>query len=76
MQNSLFSESEKNKNTGKLGRYKLMEIKTKSGYQKALKKRAELLEAYSFLSTASADSLDKQISEVDAQIERYEAQGT
>lgn len=51
-----------------------MEINTESDYKKALKKRSDLLEAYSFLGTANADSLDKQISEVDAQIERYEAQ--
>ena len=51
-----------------------MEINTESDYKKSLKKRSDLLEAYSFLGTANADSLDKQISEVDAQIERYEAQ--
>lgn len=51
-----------------------MEIKTEKEYQEALKKRSDLLEAYSFLGTANADSLDKQISEVDTQIGRYEAQ--
>jgi|GEM_PF-5616742 len=49
-----------------------MKLKTESDYQEAVKHRADLLEAYSFLGTASADSLDKQISEVDAQIELYE----
>jgi hypothetical protein len=49
-----------------------MEIKTESDYKKAVKHRADLLEAYSFLGTTNADSLDQQISVIDAEIERYE----
>lgn len=50
-----------------------IEIQTENQYQEALKKRSNLLEAYSHLSCANEDSLDCQISEIDAQIERYES---
>lgn len=49
-----------------------MEIKTENDYKKALKKRTDLLEAYSFLGALNTDSLDQQINEVDEKIEQYE----
>lgn len=49
-----------------------MEIKTEKQYQDALKKRSNLLEAYSFLGDVNSESIDQQISEIDAEIERYE----
>ncbi|MBU2968759.1 hypothetical protein KO527_05275 [Pseudoalteromonas sp. C2R02] len=51
-----------------------MEIKSEIDYKNSLKHRADLLEAYSFLGSINADDLDKQISEVNAQIALYEAQ--
>lgn len=53
-----------------------MEIRTERDYQEALKRRAYLLEAYSFLSAPNADDLDKKISEVDKQIKRYESKAS
>ena len=53
-----------------------MEIKTEDDYKKALKHRAALLESYSFIGDVNADSVDRQISEVDASISYYEASKT
>ncbi|WP_168756777.1 hypothetical protein [Pseudoalteromonas peptidolytica] len=50
-----------------------MEIQNEKQYQYALEKRSNLLEAYSFLGDVNSESIDRQISEIDAQIERYEA---
>ena len=50
-----------------------MKIKTEADYQKSINHRNDLLEAYSFLGVFNADSLDKQISEIDIAIEQYES---
>ena len=49
-----------------------MEIRTNKEYQEALNRRADLMKAYSHLGDPKADSLDAQISEVDAAILKYE----
>ncbi len=53
-----------------------MEILTEQQYQEALKRRSNLLEAYSHLGCGNEDDLDRQISEIDDQIGRYESKNS